>query len=58
MVNRAYTDAELEAAIAAIADPERLRDEASAARRGGFAAMVAADPEQAKIINKVFSGRR
>lgn len=26
MVDRAYTDAELEAAIAAIADPERLRD--------------------------------
>ena len=26
MVNRAYTDAELEAAIAAIADPERLRE--------------------------------
>ena len=26
MVDRAYTDAELEAAIAAIADPERLRE--------------------------------
>jgi hypothetical protein len=26
VVDRAYTDAELEAAIAAIADPERLRD--------------------------------
>ena len=26
MVDRAYTDAELEAAIAAITDPERLRD--------------------------------
>jgi citrate lyase subunit beta / citryl-CoA lyase len=49
--------AAIEAASTDICDPERLRAEVFAARRDGFAAMVASDPEQAKIINEVFSAR-
>ena len=49
--------AAIDAASAGVRDPERLRAEALAARRDGFAAKFAADPEQAKIINEVFRAR-
>ncbi len=49
--------AAIDAASAGVRDPERLRSEAFAARRDGFAAMFATDPEQAKIINEVFGAR-
>ena len=46
MVDRAYTDAELEAAIAAIADPERLR--LRAGRRRPHRPVAAASPRDAR----------
>ena len=49
--------AAIEAASAGLRDPENLRAEALAARRDGFAAKLAAAPEQAKIINEVFRAR-
>jgi citrate lyase subunit beta/citryl-CoA lyase len=50
--------AAIDAASTDIQDPERLRAEAIAARRDGFAAKLAGDPGQAKIINEVFRARR
>ena len=37
------------------ADPEALRAETLQARRDGFAAKIALDPDQARIINRVFA---
>ena len=37
------------------ADPEELRAEALQGRRDGFAAKIALDPDQARIINRVFA---
>ena len=39
------------------ADPEGLRAEALAARRDGFSAKIALDPDHARIINRVFETR-
>ncbi|MGA8713640.1 MAG: aldolase/citrate lyase family protein [Roseiarcus sp.] len=50
--------AAIDAASTDIQDPERFRAEAIAARRDGFAAKLAADPDQAKIINEAFGARR
>jgi citrate lyase subunit beta/citryl-CoA lyase len=49
--------AAIDAASTDFRDPERLRAEALAARRDGFAAKLAADPEQARIINEAFRAR-
>jgi citrate lyase subunit beta/citryl-CoA lyase len=49
--------AAIDAASTDMRDPKRLRAEAFAARRDGFAAKFAADPDQAKIINEVFRAR-
>jgi len=50
--------AAIDAASTDIRDPESLRAEAFAAWRDGFAAKLAVNPDQAKIINKVFGARR
>jgi citrate lyase subunit beta / citryl-CoA lyase len=49
--------AAIDAVSAAIRDPENLRAEALAARRDGFAAKLAANPEQVAIVNEVFRAR-
>jgi citrate lyase subunit beta/citryl-CoA lyase len=46
--------AAIDAPSAGLRDPEALRAEALAARRDGFAAKLALDPDQAKIINEAF----
>jgi citrate lyase subunit beta / citryl-CoA lyase len=45
----------IDAAFAAVADPEGLRAEAAAARRDGFSAKLAIDPAQPRIINEAFA---
>ena len=50
--------AAIDAASTDVPDPGRLRAEALAARRDGFAAKLAADPGQAKVINDIFGARR
>ena len=49
--------AAIDGASTGLRDPERLLAEAFAARRDGFAAMVAADPDQVRIVNEVFRAR-
>ncbi len=49
--------AAIDAVSTGIRDSGRLRAEALAARRDGFAAKLVMDPEQAKIVNKVFGAR-
>jgi citrate lyase subunit beta/citryl-CoA lyase len=49
--------AAIDAASTGVGDPEGLRAEAFAARRDGFAAKLAADPEQVAIVNEVFRAR-
>ena len=46
--------AAIDTASASLHDPGALRAEALAARRDGFAAKLALDPDQAKIINEAF----
>ena len=46
--------AAIDAPSAGLRDPKALREEALAARRDGFAAKLALDPDQVKIINEAF----
>ncbi len=46
--------AAIDAPSAGLRDPKALREEALAARRDGFAAKLAFDPDQVKIINEAF----
>ncbi len=50
--------AAIDAAFAGGSDPERLRTEALAALRDGFASKMAVDPAQARVINEVFAAGR
>jgi citrate lyase subunit beta / citryl-CoA lyase len=49
--------AAIDAASTDIQDPGRIRAEAFAAKRDGFAAKFAANPEQVAIVNEVFRAR-
>ena len=49
--------AAIDAAFADAGDAEGLRAEAQAARRDGFAAKLATDPAQVRVINQVFAKR-
>jgi citrate lyase subunit beta / citryl-CoA lyase len=49
--------AAIDAVSAGLRDPENLGAEALAARRDGFAAKLAANPEQVAIVNEVFRAR-